>query len=136
MGPRKGLGYDCMLVFLRRLNFAKFVSIRKEVINYKLFRTKFILCRRCFTRKNPGTGYVKSLRKRTRQKILKISAPYLGIGQSFKTHSNAVYLVCTPLTSWPTSVSWDLWPLSEACRPLSTLPPTDWARGLLYTEID
>jgi hypothetical protein len=45
-------------------------------------------------------------------------------------------LICKPLTSWPTSVSWGLWPLSEACRPLSTLPPTDWARGLLYTEVD
>jgi hypothetical protein len=38
---------------------------------------KFILCRRCFTLKNPGTRYVKSLRKRIRQKIRKISAPHL-----------------------------------------------------------
>ncbi len=38
---------------------------------------KFFLCRRCFTVKNPGTRYTKSLRKRIRQKIRKISASHL-----------------------------------------------------------
>jgi hypothetical protein len=48
-----------------------------EKKQYKPLNMKFILCRRCFTVKNPGTRCVKILRKRNRQKIRKISAPHL-----------------------------------------------------------
>ncbi len=38
----------------KRSDFAKFVSIKKEAILYNPLLTEFILCRRCFTVRNPG----------------------------------------------------------------------------------
>jgi hypothetical protein len=54
----------------------KFVSMRKEELNTAPYGAYF-KNRRCFTGKNPGSVYVKSLRSRARQKIRKTTIPQL-----------------------------------------------------------